>query len=194
MINRRNSAWLAIGLAAIAGCQQNSGEMSGGSPDEVAAASRPAGEVGTAPAPAEPLAFASPGAAVPAISAMLRARDWSTLARYYDLSNSDLSYDDLASGGYFLNPDTDARRLPPPENELARYRPFHPSAVYVDTEVTGAPNVYVVHVRHDIDQGEGMPVRRAMDSFRMKRTPLGWRILPDGTESGEISDDPAGNS
>lgn len=46
----------------------------------------------------EQLSFDEPRAAVPEITALLRAKDWPTLARCYDLRDSEVKRADLESG------------------------------------------------------------------------------------------------
>lgn len=132
------------------------------------------------PAAAGGSSFSSPEAAVEAIRPMLREARWAELAGYYDLSGSRLAPADLASGGFFLNPQDEATQLPPPERELAKYRhPFHPAFTYGRTIPTADPDVVVVQVALEIDQGAGQPARRTFDHFKMRRTGGGWKLLPD---------------
>jgi len=131
--------------------------------------------------PGEPAYFDSPRSAVREISKMLRAERWAELARYYDLSAAGIDRGELTSGRYFITADTAARELPPPENELAKFRhPFHPSYTFFNASVTDQPNVALVTVMLEIDQGEGTPPRRTIDHFYMKKHDQGWQILPGG--------------
>jgi hypothetical protein len=137
------------------------------------------------PLPSDPLQgtgaryFESPQKAVPRIAAMLRQSQWPQLASYYDLSESPVTRDELTSGRYFLSAATETPPLPPPDNELARYRhPFHPSYRFHRVRRTDDSKVVVVELMLEVDQGEGAPPRRSIDEFRMIRHPRGWQILP----------------
>lgn len=135
--------------------------------------------------------FTSPRDAVPRISDMLRNEQWPQLAAYYDLTDAQVERRDLAGGGFFLRPASEARELPPPENELARYRhPFHPSHEYRRTLETDDPDVYVVEVMLEIEQGAGMPPRRSIDYFKMRQSPDGWQVLPDPVAPNEQRGEP----
>ncbi len=125
----------------------------------------------------ESTAFDSPEAAVPQIRRMLRDEQWPQLASYYDLSESSLTYEDLASGGFFLNIDTNAGGQP---REISRYRhPFPPAYEFSRVIDTADPNVVIVEMQIAIDQGEGMPIQRGLTWFKMRRSDGGWRILPE---------------
>mgnify|MGYP006286924711 CR=1 FL=1 len=123
--------------------------------------------------------FESPEQSVPRIAEMLRQSAWEKLARYYDLSGSRIDRSELTSGRYFLNAPADAREMPPPENELARYRhPFHPSYRFRGLRSTDDPNVVIVELILEVDQGAGAPPRRSIDEFPMVHHPEGWQVLP----------------
>ena len=128
----------------------------------------------------KPRYFQSPESAVPRIAAMVREGEWGELAAFYDLTASEIPPHALTSGHYFQRPGQTESQLPPPEGELAQYRrPFHPAFGYAGTVETEEPDLVVVELMLEIDQGAGAPVRRARDTIRMRRYPEGWQIVPD---------------
>lgn len=145
------SAWLVIALVLVLGV------MSG------------------RPAAAAPLYFTSPEQAVAVTTELLRRDDWQTLARYYDLSGSDIAADDLTSGRFFLRvtrPDTTHPGLP------WRYQhPFTPGFTFKEVKATAEPDVVVVVVGIEIDEGGGR-VQRGLSEFRMRRSGAGYQVLP----------------
>jgi len=128
----------------------------------------------------EPAYFETPREAVPAIARMLRDGNWAQLASYYDLSGSEIFYETLTSGDYFIAVQSEGRELPPLERELSRYRhPFHPSFEFLRKRVGEHRNEVIVEVVLEIDQGAGQPPQRVMDEFGMVLHSGGWQILPD---------------
>ena len=120
-------------------------------------------------------AFASPAAAVPAIDAMLRAEDWKGLAAYYDLAGSGIDRKDLESGKFFLRTERPADAHP---GIPWKYRhPFPPGYRFVGAEPVAEFAVEMVTVAIEIDQGGG-PKQRGLASFKMRKGPKGYRILP----------------
>ena len=110
-------------------------------------------------------AFASPADAVPALSKLLEARDWTALAACYDADPAALP------PAFFF--DADAASHP---SGAERWRhPFPPGWRYLSHEEAGG--LAVVQVGIEIDQGDGM-IQRGYTEFRMRRTPAGWRVLP----------------
>lgn len=120
--------------------------------------------------------FQSRNEIVAAVDAMLRDKDWETLARYYDISGSSgssLSAAQLTSGEYFYDSSPDAA---PPGEEFRRYRhPFAPGA-RLDHEMDGdQKDVVVMVVVLELSRGERLVYR-----FRVKRHGWGWQLLPGG--------------
>lgn len=126
-----------------------------------------------------PLGFTSPEEAVTIVTDLLRREDWPTLARYYDLTGSSLSYDDLASGRLFVRtsrPESAHPGLP------WRFRhPFTPGFTFRSARAGGRPDVVVVVVGIDIDQGGGR-VQRGQSEFELGRGANGYRLLPPAGE------------
>ena len=105
-------------------------------------------------------AFASPAAAVEALSKLLAARDWPALAACYDGEPPKVFYDEKAEGH-------------PAGFDRWRH-PFPPGFHYVSHEIQG--DIAVVRVGIEIDQGDGM-IQRGHHEFRMRRTSKGWQVL-----------------
>ena len=123
-----------------------------------------------------PLYFASPADAVGMITDLLRREDWPTLARYYDLTGSDVPSEALTSGRFFLNP---AR---PPSSHPGlpwKYRhPFTPGFTFTDVRRTEVEGVVSVTVGISIDEGGGR-IRRGFSEFRMRKSSAGYQVLPE---------------
>ena len=105
-------------------------------------------------------AFATPREAVEKITRLLEARDWAALAACYDGPAPAVFYDESAGGH--------------PAGFDRWKHPFPPGWRYVSHEVQG--DLAVVRVGIEIDQGGGR-VQRGHQTFRMRRTPDGWRLL-----------------
>jgi len=122
----------------------------------------------------QPAYFPDPKTAVAETARLMRARSWAELARYYDLSGTDIAIGDLLSGRFFM------RDKPPSFGHPAgfdRYiQPFAPAFSYLSHQSIGDGLVEVtVHV--EIDEGGGM-VQRGLDSFRMRKSAKGYQLLP----------------
>ncbi len=121
--------------------------------------------------------FDSPQAAVPIISQLLRQQNYRTLASYYDLSHSTLSYAQLASESFFIRPERPAAAHPA---GLWRYKqPFAPGFYYHQTLPTRSSTIFEIQLQLEIDQGMGMPAQISLDSFKMIQSAQGWQILTD---------------
>ncbi len=131
---------------------------------------------------ASALYFASPQDAVQRTTELLRAADWPTLARHYDLSGSGLDPASLERGDYFLReerPDAHHPGLP-----WQYERPFTPGMRFEAAEPTDRPGVVRVRVGVEIDQGGGPP-QRGFETFLLRKTDRGYQLLPD--EAGAAS-------
>jgi hypothetical protein len=119
--------------------------------------------------------FISPQEAVILITEMLRREDWSTLSRYYDLSGSKVDRSELESGRFF------ARTKQPGgvhHEGFARYHhPFPPGFRFDQVRATEDPDVTVVVVSIEIDQG-GSVKQRGVSEFKMRKSANGYQILP----------------
>ncbi|MHC4579266.1 MAG: hypothetical protein ACYTFD_20215 [Planctomycetota bacterium] len=122
------------------------------------------------------LYFDDPPSAVPAITKLLEAKDWQTLARYYDLEGSNLERADLESGAFFY---TDQRPESAHPAGFWRYKhPFAPGFTYLESRDLEPVGLVEVVVAIEIDQGAGSPPQRGLESFLMRRSPAGYQILP----------------
>ena len=122
----------------------------------------------------EALYFESPAEAVSKTAELLSKKDWETLSRYYDLSETEIAESELTSGKFFVTEE---------EPEIAhpagfwRYKhPFAPGFKYQMYE-TLENNEIRVWVFIEIDQGDGM-VQEGRQSFIMKKSDEGYQIRP----------------
>src|SRR5687767_11878419 len=121
-----------------------------------------------------PLYFSSPADAVAVVTALLRNEDWPTLARYYDLSGSSVSKDALVSGRWFVREERPAMAHP---GLPWRFRhPFTPGFTFFGTRAGDRPDITVVMVGIDIDEGGGR-VRRGRSEFDLRRSAAGYRLI-----------------
>lgn len=125
--------------------------------------------------------FTGPKAAVPLISRHLIEENWLELARYYDLAGTDISPVSLLSGAFF-------KRETPPEighpGGFDKFKqPFSPSFSYSSHRSVGEHEVRVT-VSIEIDQGGGM-LQQGRDTFTLRKSEPGYRLLPKGQETGE---------
>lgn len=121
--------------------------------------------------------FESPKKAVPKIAELLLREDFKTLAKYYDLSNSDVELAQLQSGEFFVR--TERPEISHPA-EFWRYKhPFAAGFEYGSMRPSARESVYVVTVRVSIDQGADSPVQEGYSLFYMIQSPKGWQLLPD---------------
>ena len=123
----------------------------------------------------QPAYFSDPKSAVDEIARLMRAKSWTELARYYDLSGTEIFIEELNSGRFFVRDKLPAVGHPA---GFGRYKqPFAPSFSYSSHEVIDENRVEVT-VEISIDQGGGM-IQRGLDSFRMRKSDKGYQVLPD---------------
>ncbi len=126
--------------------------------------------------------FTSPQEAVPKIADMLRQSDFKTLARYYDLTDSDVPLADLESGTFFIREERPEFAHP---GGFWRYKhPFSPGFEYIDMQSTDRDAVHEIRVTISIEQGAGSPDQVGYSFFYMIRSAHGWQVLPDKVEEG----------
>jgi hypothetical protein len=124
----------------------------------------------------EPLFFASPEAAVEIATPLLRANDWPTLARYYDLAGSPVAREELVNGTFFFSERIEGMQHPA---GLSRYKhPFAPGFRFLRSEAGPLPETTKVTVQIEIDQGAGAPAQRGLSAFLLRRSPRGHQFLP----------------
>ncbi len=139
----------------------------------------------------EPAYFDSPRQAVEEIGAMLVAKDWPALARYYDLEGSGIDRAQLVSGEFFWR--TERPEVSHPA--FWRYKhPFSPGFHYAwsgsEVDIAGImaapgadrpegdPGIIKVTLEVEIGQGAGEPVQRGHSEFRMRKSERGYQVLP----------------
>ena len=122
----------------------------------------------------DPLYFESPQQAVEKIKELLAKEDWHTLARYYDLSNSNILFSQLTSGEYFIR-----TQEPDVKHPAANWRykhPFDPAFEY-DSYIEQDNNVIQVTMRIIIDDGYDEPVV-GIHTFEMIKNDNKYQLIP----------------
>ncbi len=128
--------------------------------------------------------FASPAEAIPVISELLQKNDFGNLARYYDLSNSDIRLSDLESGDFFIRKERPEMAHPA---DFWRYKhPFAPGFKFKNVQATAKAAIYIVEVYISIDQGSDSPEQIGLSYFYMLKSDKGWRILPNPVTSDKL--------
>lgn len=121
--------------------------------------------------------FRSTKSAVTAIRIMLRDEDWRSLARYYDLSASDIDRETLVSGEFFIRTERPEAAHP---GDFWRYRhPFPPQFEYTSATPPDEAGIVTVRVSIAIEQGADQPVQQGWQEFRMRKSAEGFQVLPD---------------
>lgn len=121
--------------------------------------------------------FTSPKEAVPVITKLLRQEDFKTLAKYYDLSNSNISPADLESGDFFIE-----KKRPEIAHPAGFWRykhPFPPGFKYCGIQPGGREKIHVISVKISLDQGAESPSQVGFSFFYMIESARGWQILPN---------------
>jgi len=117
------------------------------------------------------LYFSTPEEAVDTISQLLANEDFLTLTGYYELSKLDISIEDFHSGKYYRGEITGEK----PVGLFKYVKPFSPGFKFSHVEEL-VNNITRVHLRLEIDQGEGM-VLRSIHSFDLGKSEKGYRLL-----------------
>lgn len=119
--------------------------------------------------------FTSPREAVTLVNELLRKEDWLTLSSYYDLSGSRVDRSELESGRFFVRSEGPSGPHP---GGFSRYKhPFPPGFKFDRVRATEDPDVTVVVVSIEIDQG-GSVKQRGVSEFKMRKSANGYQILP----------------
>jgi hypothetical protein len=114
--------------------------------------------------------FASPEEAVTKANALIAARDWKHLARYYDFSRSSATRTAILSGSYF-----NGQLTLPPEGAVERPFPAGYRFLYSEpTELDGILRVVVVGAPPAAANTANAP----QASFFVRAEPEGYRIIP----------------
>lgn len=118
--------------------------------------------------------------AVEVATPLLEKKEWGTLARYYDLSDSPVERAELENGTFFYSARVEGFQHPA---GFDRYKqPFAPGFKFMRSDETGQKDVVKVTVLVEIDQGGGM-TQRGMSEFYMRKHAKGWQFLPGGVDS-----------
>ena len=121
--------------------------------------------------------FASPEEAIPIISGLLGKKDFKTLARYYDLSKSEIKLSELESGDFFIR--KERPEIAHPAGFWRYKHPFAPGFKFYSVQATAKDSIYIVEVSISIDQGPDFPEQTGLSYFYMIESEKGWQILPD---------------
>lgn len=123
----------------------------------------------------DPMFFTSPESAVEQITVMLKNKDWSQLAQYYDLTGSTIERSTLITGQFFYTDETPESAHPA---GFWHYKhPFPPGFKYLSSRNLAEEHIVEVTVHVEIDQGGGM-IQRGEKTFFMSRTDKGFQIQP----------------
>ncbi len=128
--------------------------------------------------------FTTPQESVDVITRLLQSRDWATLASYYDLSGTDIDWQSLSDGRFFL-----AARPPEAARSAEGWRhtvPFPPGSRFQSARYVGNNEVEVT-VSIDRDDGNGT-VQRSLGTFRLKAHPEGYQLVPKTRPASETAD------
>ena len=121
--------------------------------------------------------FSSPAEAIQIITELLEKKNFKILAKYYDLSKSEIELSELESGNFFI-------RKQRPENAhpagFWRFKhPFAPGFTFNSAQATVKDEIYIVKVSISIDQGSDYPKQIGFSCFYMLKSDKGWKVLPD---------------
>jgi hypothetical protein len=114
---------------------------------------------------------------VEALRKLIKAHDWPLLARHYQIDDTMADRAELLSGAFFhpLFPPVDGADAA----GLWRYRhPFHPEAKLMGIIPGDNPDIQLVTMVLEIDQGGGTP-QRMLQSFRLIKVDGGSLVLTD---------------
>ena len=133
------------------------------------------------------LYFRSPEESVVVINRLLKNEDWVTLGSYYDLAGTSIDRRSAQSRDFFVRDERPAVAHPA---AFWKYKqPFAPGFEYVDTRPATDASVVQVDVRIQISEGGGM-VQRGADSFHLRKSDLGYQLLPKAVEMPRTSNSP----
>jgi len=121
--------------------------------------------------------FSSPAESVQIISDLLKKENFKILARYYDLSNSEIKLSELESGDFFIR--KERPEIAHPAGFWRYKHPFSPGFKFRSVQVTAEDAIYIVEVSITINQGPDSPDQIGLAYFYMIKSDKGWKILPD---------------
>ena len=121
--------------------------------------------------------FSSPAEAIQIITELLEKKNFKILARYYNLSNSEIELSELESGDFFIRKERPEIAHPA---EFWQYKhPFAPGFLFSSVQATAKDTIYIVKVSIAIDQGSDSPKQLGFSYFYMVKSDKGWKLLPD---------------
>jgi len=126
--------------------------------------------------------FSSPEEAVQVITELLQKQNFKNLAKYYDLSNSEIKLSELESGIFFIR-----KKRPEIAHPAGFWRykhPFAPGFTFSSFQPTIKNAIYLVEVSIQIDQDLDSPQQSGRSYFYMIKSDKGWKVLPD-----QVADD-----
>ena len=135
-------------------------------------------------APVPQAYFKTPETAVKRINRLIDEKDWPRLARFYDLSGSDVDVSDLQNGSFFYDetPGFYDETRGGHASGIDRYlHPFAPGASLLEVRMSAIADVFEVDVEFEVDQGDG-PAQSLIQTFYLVRNPEGYRLLPRAPE------------
>ena len=121
--------------------------------------------------------FSSPAEAIQIITELLEKKNYKILAKYYDLSNSEIKLSELESGDFFIR--KERPEIAHPAGFWRYKHPFAPGFTFNSVQATAKDAIYIVEVSISIDQGSDSPKQFGLSYFYMVKSDKGWKVLPD---------------
>ncbi len=121
--------------------------------------------------------FSSPAEAIQIITELLEKKNYKILAKYYDLSNSEIKLSELESGDFFIR--KERPEISHPAGFWRYKHPFAPGFIFNSVQATAKDAIYIVEVSISIDQGSDSPKHFGLSYFYMVKSDNGWKLLPD---------------
>lgn len=131
-----------------------------------------------------PRYFEDPETAVDRTNALLAAEDWETLARFYDLEGSELTFDEVARWEWFEH---GGQPVADPRGRSGPHHPFPAGSTYRDHEVDGRVCRVTVELDPALADLHHGPDPRGRDgpefrAFTLIRQAEGWQLLEPNDE------------
>ncbi len=127
--------------------------------------------------------FSSPAEAIQIITELLEKNNFKILAKYYDLSNSEIKLSELESGDFFIR--KERPEIAHPAGFWRYKHPFAPGFTFNSVQTTAKDAIYIVEVSISIDQGSDSPKQIGLSYFYMVKSDKGWKVLPDQVSDNE---------
>ena len=120
------------------------------------------------------LFFHSPQEAVEKTAQLIKAKDWVTLAGYYDLTGRAIHREELESGKLFWRPERPATAHPGMAWQYIQ--PFTPGFEFDHAEPVDLSGIVRVELKIRIDQGGGQQ-QIGTDHFELRKSDKGYQLL-----------------